>query len=114
MRTINTQSAAKRRRECPSIQERSPFLIVAFLLFSVLLLGFVPQSSAQASRSPSAEKESKNIMCMWNAFGQKKYMCSKEGMKKAQEQCDKKATAQRKEKTSCSCTDDPNYIQDMC
>jgi len=74
----------------------------------------VQNTSQEGSALSRKKKSSPLIMCMWNAYGKSQYVCSKKEMKEAQKNCDERATKQRGDKSTCSCTDDPNYIKDMC
>ncbi len=63
----------------------------------------------------AAEKKPQKVMCMWNAWGKRQYICGDPPKADVQKKCDQKVQEERKEEgVTCTCSDDPNYVRDMC
>lgn len=62
---------------------------------------------------PLAEKPAQ-ILCSYLLYGSRQFVCGPPPMEELKKKCNEKATAERGEKTTCQCSDDPNYIRDTC
>lgn len=72
-------------------------------------------TSPEVGQDPLADKKPQKVMCMWNAWGKRQYMCGDPPKEEVQKKCDEKAREDRKEQSAtCSCSDDPSYVRDMC
>lgn len=60
------------------------------------------------------QEKPKKIMCSWLVYGVRDFICGDPPMSDVKKRCDKKATEVRAEKTECECTDDQDFIREMC
>jgi hypothetical protein len=89
-------------------------MAVAAMLLSWPLIGSPRASAAGLTELAEGGDKPKKIMCSWIAYSRNEYMCLEGDMKEAQKKCDETATKMRGEPSKCKCTDDPNYIRDVC
>jgi len=54
------------------------------------------------------------VLCRYTYYGTVYSWCTAPPIDKAKLQCEKSAQETHKEKLSCWCTDDPNFIRDYC
>ena len=72
----------------------------------------IKQDTALADEG--TQEKPKKIMCSWLAYDVRDFICGDPPMSDVKKRCDKKATEVRGEKTECECTDDQDFIRNMC
>ena len=100
---------------------RTIFFTAPLIMLALgVLTGFAPEPSksnepSESENSPTElESKKKKIMCSWFSQGKTQFMCLETDMKSAQKKCDEKASAERGDTATCTCTDSADYIRDTC